>query len=428
MVEQLELAIEAPVVSPRPRNGTETTFIDNMRLPVHRWFRYSAGFSATWAASVIRDAGPGTRVLDPFAGSGTTLLAADSVGAASVGAEPHPFVVRVARSKLLWDADPEAVLTRAVHIRERAARIAGEVGEYPSVIRRSFTDEALGGLHSLRIAWDETRDDKPATDLTWLALVAILRPVSHVGTAPWQYLLPSKRKRNPAEPFAAFDAQTRSMARDMVAFRAQAQPRALMLEADARTLDGVSSDSVDLVVTSPPYANNYDYADATRLEMAFFREIDGWGDLQRTVRDHLIRSCSQHTTEGSVDLESVLADPALSPIADELAVACRTLAELRLTKGGRKNYHLMAAAYFLDMAKAWQALRRVCASGSRVCFVIGDSAPYGVHLPVVRWFEALSTAAGFHTARFEKTRDRNIKWRNRKHRVPLVEGHLWIDG
>ncbi len=57
---------------------TASTFADNMRLPVHRWFRFSAGFSAEWAEETIREAssrGP-TRVFDPFAGSGTTLLAA----------------------------------------------------------------------------------------------------------------------------------------------------------------------------------------------------------------------------------------------------------------------------------------------------------------------------------------------------------------
>ena len=46
------------------------TFTDNMKLPVHRWFRYSAGFSADWVEHVIKDLKPET-ILDPFAGSGT---------------------------------------------------------------------------------------------------------------------------------------------------------------------------------------------------------------------------------------------------------------------------------------------------------------------------------------------------------------------
>jgi hypothetical protein len=65
---------------------------------------------------------------------------------------------------------------------------------------------------------------------------------------------------------------------------------------------------------------------------------------------------------------------------------------------------------------------------SEVCFVIGDSAPYGVYVPVIEWFGKLALAAGFESWSFEKLRDRNIKWKNRKHRVPLCEGHLWVRG
>jgi hypothetical protein len=44
------------------------------------------------------------------------------------------------------------------------------------------------------------------------------------------------------------------------------------------------------------------------------------------------------------------------------------------------------------------------------------------------WMGRLAVAAGFADFRFEKLRDRNIKWKNRKHRVPLSEGRLWISG
>ena len=83
---------------PQIREHTSSTFADNMRLPVHRWFRFSAGFGADWAEQTIRSAaveGP-VRVLDPFAGSGTALLAAENVGVESYGIEAHPFLYRIA--------------------------------------------------------------------------------------------------------------------------------------------------------------------------------------------------------------------------------------------------------------------------------------------------------------------------------------------
>ena len=205
-------------------------------------------------------------------------------------------------------------------------------------------------------------------------------------------------------------------------------PGGAFTQADARTCEGVPTGWANLVVTSPPYPNNYDYADATRLEMSFLGEIAGWGELQAAVRRHLIRSCSQHVTERSVDLDSVLDEPDLAPIKAELSDVCHTLAEVRKTKGGKKTYHLMVACYFRDLAQVWKSLRRVCSSPSRVCFVIGDSAPYGVYVPVIPWLGKIALAAGFESFSFEKTRDRNVKWKNRKHRVPLQEGRLWVQG
>ncbi len=211
--------------------------------------------------------------------------------------------------------------------------------------------------------------------------------------------------------------------------RLEAHGQATLIRGDARTLSDVESGWAQLVVTSPPYANNFDYADATRLEMSFLREIESWGDLQEAVRKHLVRSCSQHASSRSSDeAEVALADPILARIAGPLSAAFEELEELRLTRGGRKTYSYMVALYFRDMAQMWKSLRTACAEGARVCFVVGDSAPYGVHIPVDRWLGELAVANGFSSYSFEKTRDRNTKWRNRKHRVPLHEGRLWIEG
>jgi len=408
------------------------TFTDNMRLPIHRWFRYSAGFSAEWVEELLREFSSTSKpaILDPFAGSGTTLLAAEKAGCTAYGYESHPFVSRIAGGKLLWHVDEHSFLDLAIAFLNQAksAKPASQ-NPPPELLAKCYTGETLQKLFVLRDQYIEQVGEAREWTLVWLAITAILRPCSHVGTAQWQYVLPNKRKAGSLDPFDAFEAKISEMAADMAqAKRAGYGRTATMYAHDARDIAPIPVNSVDLVVTSPPYPNNYDYADATRLEMTFWGEVSSWGDLQDTVRKFIIRSCSQHSAAEKLNLDVLLEEPAVAVIRQELAEVCNQLAEIRLTKGGKKTYHTMIAAYFADLSRVFLALRPVCREHSKICFVIGNSAPYGIYVPVEEWLGRLAVAAGFREFSFEKLRDRNVKWKNRKHRIPLHEGRLWIKG
>lgn len=423
------LDAQEPAPKRRARSGS---FVDNMSLPVHRWFRYSAGFSAEWVCSLLTsDQFDGKRphVFDPFAGSGTTLLAADSVAVPSIGVEAHPFVARIARAKLMWSSPIHQFAEHAAQVIDLARQLDVEDVVYPELINRCFSDRALASLTMLKRAWLNTADSSEASELAWLALTTILRRSSGAGTAQWQYVLPNRTKSVVDEPFAAFAAQVQMMCQDMQVLQTMSgSSRAAIVPGDARSCPQVPDNYADLVVTSPPYANNYDYADATRLEMSFWGEIEDWGDLHATIRRHLIVSSTQHASAEKYDLDSLLLMGEVGPINAELTTACRQLAQERNRHGGKKHYHTMVAAYFRDMSLTWRELRRICKPGAKVALVIGDSAPYGVHIPVERWLGELAIAAGFQSFTFDKLRDRNVKWKNRKHRVPLQEGLLLVQG
>ena len=417
-----------------PKKASRTgAFTDNMKLPVHRWFRYSAGFSAEWVEQVIRSTASSEGwFFDPFAGSATSLLSAQSCGMPSAGGENHPFVFKIACAKLAWNTDADCFLSRASDLLDRARSITDGHDVSSPLLLKCYSHDALQELEALRRAFEQEPTGDRVTDLLWLAITAILRECSGAGTAQWQYVLPNKNKARVSRPFHAFAQRAAVFAADMRQRQLEMPaPAAVDLKPeDSRTLatfDNLQG-QVSLVVTSPPYPNNYDYADATRLEMTFWRELNGWGELQSKVRHRLIRSCSQHSAAEKLNLDELLDSPNLIPIKAELSRVCRELEAVRETKGGRKTYHTMVAAYFDDLARTWISLRTLCAPHARVCFVIGDSAPYGVHVPAEKWLSELAVAAGFTAPTFEKIRDRNLKWKNRKHRVPLQEGNLWLKG
>ncbi|WP_025679673.1 hypothetical protein [Paenibacillus massiliensis] len=429
--EQMEL-----FESEDEKSKNVTTFVDNMKLPIHRWFRYSAGFSAEWIELVIQkfnvDNQKNFNVFDPFVGSGTVLLASDKKRVNGMGTESHPFVSKMTKAKLLWDkVEDNDFLNFGMGILEEAKRVQNvDVSkEYSELIYKCYPIEVLNQLTSLkRVIQDKQATGGYLYELSWLALVSILRTCSSAGTAQWQYVLPN-RKTKAKLPFDEYENKIKMMASDIHHWKIKTKTsKAIFIQEDARNCPSVESAWADLVITSPPYANNYDYADATRLEMSFFNEVNSWGDLQNTVRSHLIRSCTQHVSKQKKETFEILKSDILKPIYSEIVEVCKKLDLEKENHGGKKNYHTMIALYFLDLAEVWYELRRICKEGANVCFVIGDSAPYGVYVPVDKWLGELALAAGFKEYSFEKVRDRNTKWKNRKHTVPLKEGFLWVKG
>jgi hypothetical protein len=161
-----------------------------MSLPIHRWFRYSAGFAAQWVEQVLSDwkIKQEHLVLDPFAGSGTVSVVCDMMGIPSLGIEAHPFVARILEAKLLWNTPPERVSEFADAVVTKAYKQKPSKVEYPKLIKRSYEPRNLAALDSLKSVWVLLQNKSPESELVWLALTAILRSTSTAGTAQWQYI------------------------------------------------------------------------------------------------------------------------------------------------------------------------------------------------------------------------------------------------
>ncbi len=408
------------------------TFADNMSLPIHKWYRYTAGFSASWVNQLIKQEKTNgrTRVIDPFAGSGTVLLESEFEGVESYGVESHPYIYRIAKAKLNWNYPADKFKEKALYLLKKAKSISITKTEFPKLLMSCYPRETIQKLEALKQVWLEQKQDEEIKIFNWFIITSILRTTSPVGTAQWQYIQPTKTKLKVVDPFVAFETKVNDMYLDMK--RSQVRFKNIVvseiLNEDARNIQSIPDGWGNLVITSPPYANNYDYADATRLEMTFWGDINSWADLQENVRKYLIRACTQHVSKLGDSIDSILSNPRLTSIHSELLEIYETLKVERLKHGGKKNYHFMIAAYFNDLADVFHSLRKVTSENCKMCFVIGDSAPYGIYVPVDKWLGELAISAGFSDYSFEKLRDRNIKWKNRKHTIPLHEGRLWING
>ena len=200
--------------------NNSSTFADNMSLPIHRWYRYTAGFSSEWVKSVLQDKmkKENIKVLDPFAGSGTTLLACDEIGISSIGYESQPLVYKIACSKLSWDADIQKVIAKTKKVLTYAKEHKFKNSEFPEIVKKCYDEKNLAEIDALKQTIDKICKDDKEDKLVWVGFVSILRLSSHVGTAIGQYILPNKTKAKVLSAFEAFERRMGIICKDIDVF------------------------------------------------------------------------------------------------------------------------------------------------------------------------------------------------------------------
>jgi DNA modification methylase len=196
---------------------------------------------------------------------------------------------------------------------------------------------------------------------------------------------------------------------------------------DARHRQALEDQQVQLAVTSPPYLNNYDYADRTRLETYFWGITQSWKDITTQFRDKLMVAATTQIMRSLYDPETTLVEDLadIAPSAYQtIQKAILELAKVRLQKGGKKDYDLMVALYFNGMLPVLQETYRVLSPGGTFCLVLGDSAPYGIHVETEKMIGEIALGLGFKDYQYHRLRQRGGKWRDnpQRHTVPLQEG------
>ncbi len=385
-------------------------------------------------------------VYDPFGGTATTNIVASQVGIHSFGVEAHPFVHFVGRTKLFWDFDSSNLLHQIdALIKNVLTSIKGQdiasisvERLFPELVCKCYGREKLAYLYLCREAVNSL-SLSPFRDFARLGLTSLLRSISDVHTG-WPYIAPKKERRDMTEPCNVdvaekFRDQLYQMYGDLQKMRSlrKVTGQANFILGDSRRRQDVIGDSsIDLVFTSPPYLNNYDYSDRTRLEMYFWDEAQNWGDITRTVRSHLIMSATTQVLRSNYTTGDLLSNDFLkiSPdMAAELGPKVNELTQRRLQKGGKKSYDIMVAGYFNDMLQVLQETFRVLKPGSAFLLILGDSAPYGVHIPTDIYLGEIGKAVGFVRYKIEDLRLRGGKWKDnpQRHNVALKESILTLE-
>jgi len=413
--------------------------VGNYSSPILRWFRFPAGFSSRFITAVLSHFVGNSDdkiVLDPCGGTATTSICCKMAGLHSIGVEAHPLLHRIGKIKCNWQLNAtELKIQIEIFLSElrnliNDSSILDLSTIYPTLVRTCFSEETLTHIHLaneyLNRIKNTTKED--IYDILWLGLLCVLRRVSHVGTAPWQYVLPTKSKGNHYQLIESLGKQLNYMLEDIVYVQNHFDTdnkKSLFIEGDCRNMKFLRDTSVSFGVCSPPYLNNFDYADATRLEMYVFKYSASWRDITTGIRDKLMVSATTQVLRTGFDPDETL--KSMDPlIRNKILNMVRELTAVRLTKGGKKNYDVMVARYFADAVPFLKETARVMEKDSIFVMIVGDSAPYGIYIPTDKLIAELALNAGFSKQQIIKLRDRNILWNNRKHRIPLRESAIFL--
>lgn len=309
-------------------------------------------------AAVSQFSKPGDTILDPMCGSGVVPRAAQLGGRRAIGRDVDPLAIYLSRA-LCSTAHPieflslcNGVLRRAQELAEKPdyldIRLAALPVEDQAFVSYWFTERAATELFALADALDEL----PATPTLLFAAVTFSACIiSRSGGASMAMDLSRSRPhrvptRKPKLPFHLWTRNSASFAK----YLEQTADHALAVDVrlgDARHLD-VADESVDVVLTSPPYVNAIDYLRTSKFTLVFF------GHELSVLR--AIRSSSVGTERGLA--------------TGELSVPLGALVEARVGDARRKP---LLRRYLHDMLMVLEETARVLRPGGLALFVVGPS-------------------------------------------------------
>jgi hypothetical protein len=393
-------------------------------VALSRWFRYAAGFSAdslerSFTALELR---PKALVADPFAGVATAGVAAVDRGHSFHGIEAHRLVAEIGQLKFARPGPADGLSAAAQVIVERSNMRGPTAAEETTLVKSSFPADVLDELVALREAIKASRSPW-RLHLKW-ALLASLRDLAAVNVG-WPYQRPTRERTAPyTKATARFLQRVDVMVGDL---RALSEDRGCgtVVQGDSRLVagwSGLRKERVDGCVSSPPYLNNFDYADATRLELYFWGELRTWRDLTVHLRSQMVRAATHQTTDGA----AADAKKRLMRMPATLARVTEIETELAVQRAKRprgKQYDRLLVCYAADMVDVLSHLFQVLRPGGKCAWTIGDSAPYGVYIDTPALIASFASELGFETVGTETLRSRGLRWRTNgtRHQVALCE-------
>lgn len=304
--------------------GQLATFVPNKKMPVYSWIYYKEGFSRDLVFKLAEMFGlkSGQTILDPFCGSGTTLVACRELGISSIGLDVMPLAVFSSWVKTRNYDVEKLKESERVPLSARFERLKWN---FPPLMKRAFSKYALEDIAFFMTEIKKIEDVK-CRDFLLLALISAAIRASYA----WKDGSSIKIRKARKPPLRFLLKRTaKRMTKDLDGFSSGSDCG--VYQCDARRMDGIDDGSIDAIITSPPYLNQIDYTRVYEIENFFIKDLYQKPPLRSYIG-----------LETDVQMPGMDLPPA-------------------------------AAAYFHDMQAALKEMHRVCKAGAKIALVVGNA-------------------------------------------------------
>ena len=393
------------------------SYVGNKSLPLLRLFRYKEAFSLSFVQQIINELklSDSDLVLDPFCGMGTTLLASGLHGISSIGIDRSPLAVFISNTlPLLLTIEP-------LYLRETCQQLIALLENQPlasiaddvPIIKIAFPPDVLTALRKLKSAIDKL--NTPMRDIMTLLFLSILEDCSY--TSKDGQFLRLNRNKNVAEPIKLLENKIYEVERDLYlveqwGWRSKWR-NPVVMQGDARQMSQyLPHISPTAIITSPPYANRYDYTRSYSIELCF-GFVRNYEEL-KALRSDMLRSHIE-----------VSVSPDEHPNHYVVQEIIKSL-EQRRSNLNNPRIPLMLKGYFVDMELVIKEFARILAPNSHVVMVVGNVRYDGETIPVDTILCDIAESVGFNVkaiwiARYKGNSSQQMK---KYGRMPVRESVL----
>ena len=386
------------------------SFQANKNIPFYNWFPYKEGFSYQMVKMFIKDYEKSSgKLLDPFSGSGTSLFAANEMGFHSLGIELLPigeFILntRIAANKVNLKNLRETVRTlRNLNFSKLSTNPKTNYKHIP-ITQKAFPQSTEKKLNTFLNYIDDKIKDQNIKQILKFSCLSSLEKISYTRKdgqyLRWDYragktkttFSKGKIYRFEHALFSAIDQITSDLANSDVFFGGSNFTDAkieLRTTSCLELMPRLPKNDYDLIITSPPYCNRYDYTRTYALELTFLGiDAEGIKKLRQSLlsctvenknKQHFLRTIYEENNQLKLFEHAMDAFNSNKSLQEILAILLKYKEQNKLNNPG---IYRMVRNYFYEHSFVIFQMSRLLKPGGRIYYVNDNVRYAGETIPV----------------------------------------------